>query len=322
MTFSKALKKLTCVFSLVLLAGVALGSDLTEFRASVEAAKDQQQLQAALLGAPESIERDASLGYYTSASLEEVSDGLSWQEVKQAVLEEVDGRIAFEGGTVGGKVKDPGATANEILDSPLYVDRSERHGRNWLERAGTRLGERMMEWLRKLMPDRLPDIPGLGLGSLGQGVTLVAWFLLGAAILLIVYFVVVNIRRSGKRKRRVGGILEDDEPERTADQWLEQAEALEAAGKYREAVRCLYLACLVRYDDGRVARFRRHETNWEHLYRIEASERNPRQIDFRTTTQRFDKVWYGKMVRGVEDVAEFKEVYIRLCEALQIKSAA
>jgi hypothetical protein len=119
----------------------------------------------------------------------------------------------------------------------------------------------------------------------------------------------------------VGGILEDDEPERTADQWLLQAEKLEAEGKYREAVRCLYLACLVRYDDGRVARFRRHETNWEHLYRIEGSSLNP-GLDFRTPTQRFDKVWYGYQVNGPSDVQEFREVYQRLCDQLQLKTAA
>jgi hypothetical protein len=322
MTFSKALKTLTCAFSALVLAGLSLASDLTEFRDAVAGAESEAQLEKALEKAPAELHTDGSMRYYFEESIEYLADERGWRGVKDDLLSEIASLEKFRQGPEPGRVADPKATAEEILSNPLYTDRREREGRNWLERAGTRLGDRMLEWLQKLLPDRMPQLGGLGLGSFGSAMTTIAWFLIGAVILLVVYFIVLNFRGVGKRKRRVGGILEDDEPERTADQWLEQADALEAAGKYREAVRCLYLACLVRYDDGRVARFRRHETNWEHLYRIEASERNPAHIDFRSATQKFDKVWYGKIVRGPEDVAEFKEVYTRLCEALQIKSAA
>ncbi len=318
----KALKKLTCVCSLLLLAAFALGSDLTEFRAAVEAAESEKALDAALLSAPDSLSGDATLAYYFENSVAELAEDGDWSDVKNEILQSIDGRIAFEKAGANGQVSEPKETAGEILKNPLYVDRQERKDRNWLDNAGTRIGERILNWLRNLLPDRAPAVGSVGAAPGVTGLTVIAWFLLGAVIILILYFVFRNFKGVGRRRKRVGGILEDDEPERTADQWLVQAEKLEAEGKYREAVRCLYIACLVRYDDGRVARFRRHETNWEHLYRIESSPQNPSEIDFRTSTQRFDKVWYGYMVRGPEDVAEFREVYKRLCEALQIKIAA
>ncbi len=319
--FSKALKKLTCVFSALLLAALSLGSDLTEFRAAVESARSVEELNSALHNAPESLASDPNLTHYLGRSVDQLVVGSGWRSLKGKILETIDGRLAFEQPPASGKVGDAAGAAKKILNNPLYVDRQGREGRNWLDNAASRIGERLYKWLENLIPQSGPTIGNIGGPNLG-GLTYVAWFLLGAVILLIVYFVVKNFKGVGRRRRQVGGILEDDEPERTADQWLAQAEKLESEGKYREAVRCFYIACLVRYDDGRVARFRRHETNWEHLYRIESSPQNPSSIDFRSSTQKFDKVWYGFMVKGHEDVAEFREVYKRLCEALQIKIAA
>jgi hypothetical protein len=318
---SKALKKLICACSLLLAAAVSPGSELSEFRAAVDAADTLEELRGVMRGAPERVVSDPSIKYYFDSLLNEFTVEGDWHFIKTEIIETVDGKLAFEQAGATGKVKDPARTAKQILDSPIYIDRQEREGRNWLDDAATRIGERLLAWLRKLMPDRGPSIGNLPSMSF-SGLTTVAWFLLGAVVLLIVYFVLRNFKGVGRRRRRVGGILEDDEPERTADQWLAQADKLEAEGRYREAVRCLYIACLVRYDDGRVARFRRHETNWEHLHRITASALNPRQVDFRSATQKFDKVWYGYMVKGPEDVGEFREVYKRLCEALQIKIAA
>jgi hypothetical protein len=317
---SKALNRPICGFSALLACALAAGSDLTEFRDSVAGARSEGALEEAMSAAPRSVLDDASLRYYFDESY---TADFTWDDLRDSLCNELDARIEFEEGPGGpGDVKDAQGAAREILSNPLYTDREEREGRNWLDRAGSRLGERLFELLQKFMPDLNMNLPGLGIAPGTGGLTMLAWFLLGAAILLIVYFVVINFKGVGRRKKRIGGILEDDEPERTADQWLEQAERLQAEGRFREAVRCLYIACLVRYDDGRVARFRRHETNWEHLYRIEASPHNPASVDFRSLTQKFDKVWYGNRVRGIEDVEEFKEVYKRLCEALQIKSAA
>jgi len=111
-------------------------------------------------------------------------------------------------------------------------------------------------------------------------------------------------------------MLEQDEPERTLDEWLDMANKLTADGKYREAVRCLYLACLLRFDEHLVARFDRGQTNWEHLARIRASSRMPIGLDFESPTKRFDTIWYGHRTRGLSDVDQFKDWYGRITEAL------
>jgi len=320
MTFSKALNRLTFVCSALLLAGSLFASDVSDFRDAVEACESRQELGEVLANAPETILTDASIYW----DYEHPFTYERWTQVRDRLVLEIDARLIAEAQGQPGEVKDPKATAEQILRSPVYTDREEREGRNWLDDVTDRLGERFVTWianmLERLFGNRALPFFGFGGGPM-SGLTFVAWVLIVVVVGLLLFFILRGLKGAA-RKRRVGGILEDDEPERTADQWLQQAERLEAEGKFREAVRCLYLACLVRYDDGLVARFRRHETNWEHLYRIEASASNPKDIDFRDLTQRFDKVWYGYMVKGPEDVTEFKEVYKRLCQALKIKTAA
>ena len=312
------MKRLTCVCSALLFAATAFGSDLTEFRDSVVSAGSEEQFRAALEQAPESVLQDQELSYYV------LEDGSGWETVQTMLSEELAGRIAMERSPAAGEVAEPLATAKDILKSPIYVDREERTGRNWIDASGDRIGRRLAEWwfelLAWLFPRGFGALPAFGPPSL-TGLQVVAWMLIFAVIAVVLVFVIKNFAGIG-RKRRVGGLLEDDEPERTADQWLEQANRLEREGRLREAVRCLYLACLVRFDDGRIARFRRYETNWEHLYRIEANPDLPAGIDFRRLTQRFDKIWYGHMIKGAEDVQEFREVYKQICEALLTKTAA
>jgi hypothetical protein len=323
MMLLKALKRLTCALSLALVAATALGSEVTDFRDAVASARNRVELAALLKSPPESIKNDGSLGYYFNYSIDvvETESRGNWNEIKIWVVEELDAFIALQAEPASGRVEDPKKAAEEILANPLYVDRIERKDRNWLDKVSNRLGDRIIAWLSQIEFSSPRTQFGLFDGALG-GLHVIAWVLVLVVIGLVLYFVLRNFSGAARRKRRIGGILADDEPERTADQWLAQAEKLEAEGRFREAVRCLYIACLVRYDDGRVARFRRHETNWEHLYRIEGSPTNPKEVDFRAATQSFDKVWYGYMVRGVEDVTAFKEVYQKLCNALQIKSAA
>lgn len=137
----------------------------------------------------------------------------------------------------------------------------------------------------------------------------VVWVLLGIVIIVAIYFgaKAINWKRALRRKARA--VLEEDEPERTLDEWLQEADRLAALGKYREAVRGLYLACLLKLDEARVARFDRRQTNWEHLARIESSARLPEGLDFRTPTKEFDHIWYGYVTKGEPDVARFREWY-------------
>ena len=116
-------------------------------------------------------------------------------------------------------------------------------------------------------------------------------------------------------------MLSEEEPELSRDEYLEEADRLNSEGRHREAVRYLYLACLLLFDESGVARFVRGETNWEHLRRIEASEKRPGDLDFQPATRKFDVVWYGMRVEGPSDVQAMRDWYVLIAERLR-RSAA
>ena len=125
------------------------------------------------------------------------------------------------------------------------------------------------------------------------------WILLGGLGGLAVFLLARYARLPGFRRKAV--LVEEEEAPRSADAWLDEANALIAQGRFREAVRGLYVAGLMRFDEAGVARFDRHQTNWEHLRRIEASPKRPPGTDVRAATGRFDRVWYGHLDATAED---------------------
>lgn len=299
-----------------------------ELYARIEAASSREELQAALDSAPLEIRSDPYLRKYFEMPVQEQIESIryyegehrySWRDLKREISYTLAGKIANDRPVAEGKVSDAKKEAEKILENPIYVDRGDAKDRNWLGNVADRIGAKILKWLESLMPkwqDRDLNLPNLNLPVL----RFLVWAVVGVVIAALLFFVLRAVR-IGKRSRRVGGILDEDEPERTADEWLVMADGLAAEGKFRESVRCLYLACLVKYDDANVASFRRHETNWEHLYRIEASLRNP-GLDFRSLTQAFDKVWYGGKVRGEEDFVEFRSYYESLVVAFKVKVPA
>lgn len=203
------------------------------------------------------------------------------------------------------------AAAARIKANPLYRESNERQESNWLYNAL----ERFARLFRFQRPD--VDVPTPNPGWM-QGLIYVAWGLLGLLLLVFAWFAVRHFRWRRKQSRKAKAVLEEDEPERTLDEWLELADRYAAEGKVREAVRCLYLSCLLKFDERGIARFVRGETNWEHLRRIESSPRKPDGLDFRTATQHFDRVWYGFHVRGTIDIEEFRAMYQALNERLRV----
>lgn len=221
-----------------------------------------------------------------------------------------------------GKVSNPSETAKKILSDKNFIDRGDLRNRNWFTHATENVGRAISKWLEEMF--KRQQAPA-GISLISPAVTVLFWALIIAAILAFLYFALKNFAwgaSSRFRKRTVGGLLDEDEPDRTADEWLERADALAAKGEHRQAVRCLYLACLVRIDEANIARFIRAQTNWEHLRRIEDSPRRPANLDFRPTTQHFDEVWYGFKVKGESDVQQFRAFYVDLMKILGESIAA
>lgn len=229
------------------------------------------------------------------------------------VRDEADARKA----TVGIDRSAGERARSEKASSPIYRDSGARSSSNWLSRAL----ESLMESLRGRNEPNLPQMPNTGLGALGQGLIYLIWGLLGAAILAFLYFSLRHFTWRAKLKRKARAVLGDDEPDRTLDEWLQEADELERQGRYREAVRALYLASLMRFDEARVARFVRGETNWEHYRRIDQNAHRLDGFDFREPTREFDRVWYGMDVRGGSDVAMFRAWYQAITRITQREAA-
>jgi hypothetical protein len=203
--------------------------------------------------------------------------------------------------------------ARQIRRNALYRD-EQRSDSNWLNEALERFGR----WLEKLFGNRRANVnPNLPVANGLQWFTNLVWAILGIGIAVFGFLAVRFFVRRGRVTRKSKAVLDDDEPVRTLDEWLAEADELERQGRHREAVRALYLACLLRFDQHGVARFERSETNWEHLRRISASPNLPDAIDFRPTTQRFDLVWYGFRGEGQPDVAKFRAWYVEIVRALE-----
>jgi hypothetical protein len=200
--------------------------------------------------------------------------------------------------------------AKTIKQSPFYSDQGVDRKKNWLADSLDRLKNIRLN----LQPKTTAST---GTGILGGVFVTLIWCLLAAGVIALIYFAVRHIQWQGKLTRKAKTLLEEDEPDRTLDEWLQLADEHAAAGRFRQAVRALYLACLLKFDEADVARFDRGETNWEHLARIEESEKLPADIDFRTPTKRFDTIWYGHQTNGMPDVELFRAWYQGITESLK-----
>jgi hypothetical protein len=210
------------------------------------------------------------------------------------------------------------AQAIAIKKSPLYKD-DQLQSSNWFGKAAENLIRMIKGWFNFKMPKS--EGPNLKFGELGAWFVYVMWGVLFALVAVFAYLAIRHARWRFNLKRKAKAILEEDEPERTLDEWLERANLLEAEGRYREAIRCLYLACLLKFDEARVARFERGQTNWEHLHRIQASPKLPPDLDFQPTTESFDRIWYGMKTSGKPDVDRFRDWYLEISRKVMLKAA-
>lgn len=193
----------------------------------------------------------------------------------------------------------------EIKRDPFFRDAGVGKGQSafsrWLE-----------DLIKKLFQPKHneanPSAIGL-FGPLSQLIVWLVWLIVAGVVIAILVFALRQITWKRKLRRKATTMLEEDEPERSRDEWLTLADEFATQGRFREAIRALYVACLLQFDENRVARFDRGQTNWEHLSRVIASPRRPTTIDFETLTKRFDVVWYGHAPCGPRDVDEFRRAY-------------
>ena len=191
----------------------------------------------------------------------------------------------------------------EILRRPEY-DKSVA-GKSAIER----LWEEFIRWLLKIIPKVGPMQPGTGqaLSSVAQVVVI------GFSVLLIAFLiwklVPRYLRNRGAKKKKAKReprivLGERLEPDQTANDLLEQAEALARTGDLRGAIRKAYIALLCELGDRKVIMLAQHKTNRDYLMAV----RNRRALyeSLRKLTASFEIHWYGFVAPAPTDWEAFR----------------
>lgn len=307
------------VFSFSLLVCAALGwAGFADLERDLERAASPQDVREALARHPQG-DGDATWAAEAQAFLAtEDPDPETVERIKRLVSARAVAERAA-GGEQGGKAAE---LAKRLKSTPEYADAGPDQRSNWLQRVLERVSDALSG---QPSPPRNRPAQDSGGGGGFEWLVTVAWVLLvtvAVAGVGALFYFLRTVSWGGKRLRKRKAMLADDEPVRHADEWLEEANRLEREGRYREAVRCLYLACLMRLDESRVASFVRGQTNWEHCHRIMASPSKPPGLEFVPPTQAFDRIWYGGQKSGAEEIAEFRRTYNELCEHLGLRQPA
>lgn len=301
-----ALKSILTI-ALVGFALSAFAGPFQDYADKLDKAKTRAEAQKVLRDNPAPL-KDTEWDPVTTAALQNDSDA------DRAIAQIREG---VHTGVIDEKLK-----ASSVKDSvlaikrnPLYRDPGLKQDSNWLGKALERLSN--FKWDLDT-----PKGPNLKMPNIfGPWLTYLMWVVLAAAVGVFAWFAIKHVQFRSRLNRKAKAMLEDDEPERTVDEWLNLADEMAGDGKYRNAVRCLYLACLLRFDEAKVARFDRGQTNWEHLERINKSPRLPEGLDFSEPTRAFDLIWYGYVVNGMSDVDRFRAWYREVVSRLEAKAA-
>jgi hypothetical protein len=141
------------------------------------------------------------------------------------------------------------------------------------------------------------------------GLSFLGWMLLAGLALAVVVAGVVLYWTSPKRRtssvrRRMDAGTVDSSDDNDARQIIDgspaalwrQADALAGEGRFRDAVRMVYLAVLALLHRQHLIRFEPTRTNGEYLRQVRLSEQAPPQLheSFEQLTLRFETAWYGE----------------------------
>lgn len=185
---------------------------------------------------------------------------------------------------------DPGSVrdlADKILAEPRY------------DRPPKSIPDRILEWFGEQIGKVLGSLVGSGAG------TVVAWIVVLAAIGVVVYLIV--------RFGRVGSLPRPDtsrrgvmvELSRTPAEWRREAEALEQAGRWREALRCRYRALVGELVRHNVIPEQAGRTAGEYV--VDVGRTRPAAAEsFAAATALFEAAWYGGAATGPAESARLQ----------------
>lgn len=306
-------RKIAVSIALLALASLGLAVDYVKLQRAMDGARSPSQVQRVLKQFDVSNADDVKLAAKAGAI---VNVPVPQPEAIEELRDEVRVRALASGMAAPGNVDV--SKLQKLKKSPLYNDPGAQSESNWLQKAFSSLGE----WLKHLFdrPER-PQSSSSGPTILPEFITTLVWIVIGLVAAGCLYLVGAMVVNNAKRVKSSKSLMSDEEAAMTVDEWLAKAEALIAQGEFREAVRCLYVACLLRLDQCGALEFRRFETNWEHYNRFRNRKSS---VDFNllTPTKEFDVIWYGNRTQGREDAERFRGYYESLMRLLNNKEKA
>jgi hypothetical protein len=180
---------------------------------------------------------------------------------------------------------------------------------------------RLMDDFKRWLQEHLPKIGPLNPSGANVVITIAQYVVLGLATALIIYVVILVIRRLQRRERRPRAkkeprivLGEQLEPEESSTDLLSDAEALARNGDLRAAIRKAYIALLVELGDRKVLTLAQHKTNRDYLTAVRSLP--PLHSIMTGLTLSFERHWYGFAQATQTDWLEFRNGYQ---SALQIK---
>lgn len=152
-----------------------------------------------------------------------------------------------------------------------------------------------------------------GAGRIGS--SLAGDIVVGVVLAAVVALVVVTVvRRGGAGHRRVGRpavVFRDDRPAKSPAAWRAEAAAHEAAGRWREALRCRYRALVAELAGRGIVEEVPGRTSGE--YRHDVTAVAPAAAPaFAGATDLFEQAWYGERPTGRDDQAAFDDLARRV----------
>lgn len=168
-----------------------------------------------------------------------------------------------------------------------------------------RLVERIGKWLERLFGGS--DAPTTG-GWGGPVAELILWIvLIGLAVGLVALIAVVVARRVRRAPGDEAEVRVELEEDRSVRDWARLAAEHEAAGRWKEALRCRYRELVGTLMDREVVAAVPGRTTGE--LRVDVAGRSPDVAEaFSEATLLFELAWYADRPTGAEENGRFREL--------------
>lgn len=144
-------------------------------------------------------------------------------------------------------------------------------------------------WIKEKEKDNRGS--GFDLGSLGSVVSFIMYSLLAAAIIFVIYRLIVSNNLFYSKSPKVIKVSQDIDNEMTEEDIDKKIEQAISTRNYRLATRFLFIKSLKKLDARGLIRFHPQATNYDYLNQVSGQSV---AADFGFVTRVYEFVWYGE----------------------------